>query len=84
MTGITKHQWDELKRLQDQYVNEFINSSTPYHTAFILRWRLESLGLRGEYLDQEVRQAVARKAAQPHPPIKLTWADQDLVNLLRQ
>src|SRR3954471_23290661 len=56
---VSESAWRELKEKQDAMVEEFINGIDSEH---VLRARLYGLGLRGDYLESEVRQAIARRA----------------------
>ena len=62
--------WHAKKERQDAYINAFLEAKP--HTIDgsydVLRARLWALGLRGDYLDSEMRQAVARKADRTNPP----------------
>jgi len=57
--------WHAKKERQDAMINAFLEAKP--HTIDgshdVLRARLWGLGLRGDYLDAEVRQAVGRKQA---------------------
>lgn len=50
--------WHAKKERQDAIVTEFINGPD---SEEVLKARLYGLGLRGSYLEDEVRQAVGRK-----------------------
>jgi hypothetical protein len=78
---LSKQDWDALKRLQDRYVDEYINSSNPHHTSGILCKQLYQLGLRDAYLEAEITQAVARRGIRQG---SLAYNDQQLIRLLQQ
>jgi hypothetical protein len=56
---IAESKWHENKEKQDAMVNEFIAG---HDSVEVLKARLYGLGLRGDYLESELAQAVARKA----------------------
>lgn len=57
--SVSENKWRELKERQDACINAFIDGS--FNSENVLRARLRELGLWGDYLESEVKQAVARK-----------------------
>lgn len=55
---VSESKWRELKERQDAMINEFLDG---VDSEDVLLARLYGLGLRGDYLESEVRQAKARK-----------------------